>query len=78
MGEGDCILGENCHPPNGVKIEPGGFLTIMGSIYNPTRKRSGLWLNNKGEIVILKDEEGKEVDRCSYKNAKEDALIKCH
>jgi len=63
--------------PLGTRIEPGGFLKVTGHVYNPTGDLQGLFLSNKGDIVILKSAEDEEICRCSYSKASKGKAIRC-
>jgi len=52
-------------------------LKVTGREYNPSGDVHDLFLSNSGDEVILRNKEGKEVDRCEFGKTDEDVIIHC-
>jgi len=59
-GEGTYVI------PSGTTITSGGYWTVYGSTYNPTRYTRGLYLANTHDSVTLLDQSGNIVDYYSW------------
>jgi len=52
--------------PSGTTIAPGGYWTVYGSTYNPTRYTRGLYLANTHDSLTLLDQNGNIIDQYSW------------
>jgi len=59
-GEGTYII------PNGTTITSGGYWTVYGLTYNPTRYTRGLYLANTHDSVTVLDQNGNVIDQYSW------------
>jgi len=64
--------------PSGFTVPAQGCITITGKDYNPSGNTKGVFLNNSGDEVILKDADGKLIDRCAFGKVEQGQQVTCH
>lgn len=65
--------------PQGTVLSPGKTWRVYGRQYNPTAIKTGLYLANAGDCVLLYDRNGVLVDRCCWtSDPGADRVVVCH